>query len=144
MEEKKKEKAHKTEKQAKCDDRNCPIHNNLKTKEKSFKGTVISDRMQKSATIMFERTIKVKKYERYERKRTKLKVHNPTCINAKVGDLVRAVECRPISKTINFVIVKKLGKGEVFHMRDEDLEQPEEKAKGENKAEKAEDKEEKR
>ena len=38
-----------------------------------------------------------------------MKVHNPDCINAKEGDLVGVVECRPLSKTKNFVIIRKLG-----------------------------------
>ena len=104
-----------------CNDKNCPFHGNLKTKKKHFVGTVISNKMQKNVTIMFERVIKVPKYERYDKKRTKIKVHNPPCINAKEGELVKAVECRPLSKTVNFVIVKKFGKGDVYHTRDEDL-----------------------
>lgn len=116
-----------------CNDKNCPIHSSLKTKKKTFTGTVINDKMQKSATIFFDRIIKIPKYERYTKKRTKIKVHNPSCINAKVGDLVKVMECKPLSKTINFVIIKKVGKGEVFHIRDEDLVKEEEKEKKESK-----------
>lgn len=120
-----------------CNDENCPIHGNLKTRKKIFVGTVINDKMQKSATIVFERITKNKKYERYGKKRTKIKVHNPPCINAKVGELVKTIECRPLSKTINFVIVEKLGKGERFHKRDEDLVEKKEKTvtKSEKKVE---------
>tara|TARA_Y100000034_G_scaffold26979_1_gene32106 strand:- start:8485 stop:8904 length:420 start_codon:yes stop_codon:yes gene_type:complete len=112
-----KKKTNKTE----CNDKNCPIHGNLKTKKKTFTGTIINNKMQKSATIAFERIIKYPKYERYGKKRTKIKVHNPPCINAKIGELVEVIECKPLSKTINFVIIKKVGKGEVFHERNEDI-----------------------
>ena len=65
--------------------------------------------MRKTAAIEFNRLHFLKKYERYEKRRTKLKVHNPECINAKDGDIVRIMECRPLSKTKNFVIIEKLG-----------------------------------
>ncbi len=112
----------KTKKQnSDCNDKNCPIHGNLKTKTKTFTGTVISDKMQKNVTIFFDRIIKVPKYERYTKKRTKIKVHNPPCINAKMGESVKVIECRPLSKTVNFIIIEKLGKGEIYHERNEDL-----------------------
>ncbi len=93
----------------KCNDPNCPFHGTLSMRGRQFTGTVISTKMRKSAVIEFERQHFLKKYERFEKRRTKLKVHNPECINAKDGDIVSMMECRPLSKTKNFVIVKKLG-----------------------------------
>ena len=72
-------------------------------------GTVISTKMRKTAVIEFERLHFLSKYERYEKRRTKLKVHNPDCVNAKDGDVVTVIECRPLSKTKNFVIIQKTG-----------------------------------
>ncbi len=135
--------AKKEKPKTKCGDKKCPIHGNLKTKKSSFVGTVISDKMQKNATIAFDRIIKIPKYERYDKKRTKIKVHNPPCINARKGDLVKAVECRPISKTINYVIVEKYGKGDVFHERNEDLVQQKQEMKKEQSPKKMPNKEEK-
>ena len=40
-------------------------------------------------------------------RKTKIKTHNPPCINAKEGDMVKMMECRPLSKMKNFVVVKK-------------------------------------
>ena len=105
----------------KCNDGNCPFHGSLRTRGKGFIGTVVSTKMQKTAIVEWERRYYLRKYERYEKRRSKVKVHNPNCINAKEGELVKAVECRPLSKTVNFVIVKKFGKGDVYHTRDEDL-----------------------
>ena len=70
--------------------------------------------MRKTAVIEFERLYFLKKYERYEKRRTRLKAHNPECINAKEGDIVKVMECRPLSKTKNFVIIKNLGKEKGF------------------------------
>ena len=93
----------------KCDDVKCPFHGRLKVRGRQFTGTVISAKMSKTAVIEFGRLYFLKKYERYEKRKTKLKVHNPECINAKEGDVVKAMECRPLSKAKKFVIVQKLG-----------------------------------
>lgn len=92
-----------------CTDVNCPFHGTLSVRGRQLSGTVISAKMRKTAVMEFERLNFVKKYERYEKRRTKLKVHNPECINAKDADVVRIIECRPLSKTKNFVIIQKLG-----------------------------------
>ena len=91
------------------DDGNCPIHGNLKVRGRKFIGTVVSTRMRKTAVIEFERLHFIEKYERYEKRMTKLKAHAPGCIGAKDGDIVMVVECRPLSKTKNFVIMEKVG-----------------------------------
>ncbi len=96
----------------KCLDKNCPIHGTVKTRGRSFVGRVRSAKMQRTAIIEFERMYHLPKYERYERRRTRLRVHNPDCIMAKEGEMVRVIECRPLSKTKHFVIVKKIEKKE--------------------------------
>mgnify|MGYP001558909417 CR=1 FL=1 len=92
-----------------CTDLNCPFHGYISVRGRQCTGTVISTRMKKTAVVEFDRLIFFKKYERYEKRRTKLKVHSPECIGAKEGDKVRMAECRPLSKTKNFVIIEKLG-----------------------------------
>ena len=98
----------------KCNDAKCPFHGNLSVRGRQFAGTVISAKMRKTAVVEFERLNFLKKYERYERRRTKLKVHNPECVNAKDGDVVNVIECRPLSKTKNFVVIKNLGQEKRF------------------------------
>jgi len=93
----------------KCNDVKCPFHGNLSVRGRKFTGIVVSTKMRKTAVIEFNRLHFLKKYERYEKRRTKLKIHNPECINAKDGDIVRVMECRPLSKTKNFVVIEKLG-----------------------------------
>ena len=92
-----------------CKDSNCPFHGNISLRGRQLTGTVTSTKMRKTAVIELKRLNFVEKYERYEKRMTKLKVHNPECINAKEGEIVRVVECRPLSKTKNFMIVEKLG-----------------------------------
>src|SRR3989338_285630 len=97
-----------------CKDVKCPFHGKLSVRGRQFTGTVISSKMKKTAVIEFERLYFLKKYERYEKRKTKLKVHNPECINAKEGDVVNIMECRPLSKTKNFTIMQKLGAAKGF------------------------------
>ena len=98
----------------KCEDSKCPFHGHLSVRGRKFTGTVISSKMRKTAVVEFGRLHFLPKYERYEKRRTRLKVHNPECINAKEGDIVDISECRPLSKTKNFVIIHKLGQEKGF------------------------------
>jgi small subunit ribosomal protein S17 len=96
-----------------------------------FVGTVIAAKMHKTTTVEWIRKIKVPKYERYTKKRTRTKAHNPDCIKAVEGDIVKIIESRPISKTVNFVIVENLGKEKGFGQRMESLEESKVKEKEE-------------
>ncbi|MCF7901346.1 30S ribosomal protein S17 [Candidatus Woesearchaeota archaeon] len=78
----------------------------LSIRGRKFTGTVVSDKMSKTVTVEWERRKYIPKYERYEKRRTKVKAHNPEEIDAKVGDKVIIAETRPISKTKNFVVIK--------------------------------------
>ena len=90
-----------------CDDINCPFHGTLKIRGKTFTGTVISAKMMKTATVEWTRQHYIPKYERYQKKRSRVKAHNPLCIKAEEGDKVLIHECKPLSKTKRFVIVQK-------------------------------------
>ncbi len=77
---------------------------------RQFVGTVIKAKAQKTATVEWERKYYVPKYERYETRRSRVQVHNPDEIRAEHGDKVLIAECRPLSKTKKFTILKKLGR----------------------------------
>ncbi len=74
-----------------------------------FTGTVTSTKAQKTATVEWERRKLITKYERYERRKSKIKAHIPDAIQIQTGDLVRIQECRPISKTKRFIVIEKIG-----------------------------------
>jgi small subunit ribosomal protein S17 len=90
-----------------CDDDFCPYHGNLTVRGRILTGRVASDKMKKLVTVEKEYLHHIKKYNRYEKRRTKMSAHNPPCIAAVVGDIVTIAECRPITKTISFVVVQK-------------------------------------
>jgi len=95
-----------------CKDRNCPEHGELSTRGAVLDGLVVSDKMQGTVIVERERLVKVKKYDRYSRRTSRIPAHNPPCVNARQGDRVRIMECRKISKTVNFVVVEKTGSKE--------------------------------
>ena len=95
--------------QGSCKDDKCPFHGSLSVRGRQFEALVVSAKMRKTAVVESDYTRFNSKYARYEKMRRKLKAHNPSCISANEGDLVRIIECRPLSKTKNFVIVQKYG-----------------------------------
>jgi len=104
----------KKENKSTCEDTNCPIHGSLSCRGKTLSGVVTAAKMHRTAIIEFERRVHLPKFERYEKRKTKIKVHNPDCINAEKGDIVKVHECRPLSKTKHFVIIEKIGKERGF------------------------------
>ncbi|MEA3378723.1 MAG: 30S ribosomal protein S17 [Nanoarchaeota archaeon] len=91
-----------------CQDPNCPFHGSIHIRGRLFKGKIIKVDIHRTATIEWPRTYYLCKYERFEKRRSRVKAHNPPCINAQVGDIVRIGETRPISKTKKFVIIEKI------------------------------------
>ncbi len=90
-----------------CTDKKCPFHGQIKVRGRTFVGTVTSAKFARSITVEWERLKFISKYERFEKRKTKVKAHNPECINAKEGDTVTIQECKPISKTKHFIVVQK-------------------------------------
>ncbi len=90
-----------------CGDQHCAFHGELPVRGRTFVGKVIKADYSRTVNVEWNRMHYLKKYERYEKRRSRVKAHNPTCINAKVGDSVQIAECRPISKTKGFVVIKK-------------------------------------
>lgn len=121
-----------------CDDTKCPFHGTLGVKTRTFTGTIVSSKAQKSAIVSWGRRYFIPKYERYEKRKTKLQVHNPPCLEVQQGDIVKIVETRPLSKTKNFVIIQKMGVERTVKGEDVTL-----KAKEEEKESKTETKKEK-
>ncbi|MFO8016412.1 MAG: 30S ribosomal protein S17 [Candidatus Woesearchaeota archaeon] len=98
-----------------CRDMKCPFHGDLQVRGRPFTAVVVRNKAQRTAIVGWLRSYYLPKYERYEKRRTRLHVHNPSCIGAVEGDKVRVMECRPLSKTKNFVIVKKTGHKDIIN-----------------------------
>jgi len=92
-----------------CTDGKCPFHGSLKVRGRKFVGKVTSTKMAKTVTVQWERQRFLPKFERFERRRTKVKAHAPPCITLREGDTVRIAETRPLSKTKSFVVIERVG-----------------------------------
>jgi len=79
----------------------------MSEQEKSIRlvtGRVISDKMDKSITVMVERKVAHPIYKKYVKRSTKLHAHdeNNEC---NIGDMVNITSCRPLSKTKSWNLV---------------------------------------
>jgi small subunit ribosomal protein S17 len=74
------------------------------TTQRTVTGRVISDKMDKSITVLIERRIKHPVYGKMIRRSTKLHAHDENNV-CKTGDVVTITECRPISKTKAWTLV---------------------------------------
>ncbi|MFN7552412.1 MAG: 30S ribosomal protein S17 [Pseudomonadota bacterium] len=72
--------------------------------QRALEGRVVSNKMQKTVTVLLERQVKHGLYGKYGRRSTKVHAHDEGG-ECREGDLVRIVECRPLSKTKNFKVV---------------------------------------
>tara|TARA_X000000368_G_scaffold168706_1_gene133085 strand:+ start:355 stop:615 length:261 start_codon:yes stop_codon:yes gene_type:complete len=80
-------------------------------KIRTLTGTVVSDKMNKTVVVLFERKVKHPKYGKYIKKSTKYKVHDEDN-KCKIGDIVSITEVRPISKDKSWKLVEVLGSRE--------------------------------
>ena len=76
-----------------------------RARRKSRVGTVVSDRMQKSVVVSFERQITHKLYGKQSTRTKKVVAHDEENA-AKTGDLVRIMETRPLSKTKRWRVIE--------------------------------------
>jgi small subunit ribosomal protein S17 len=92
-----------------CDDRNCPFHGDLPVRGRVFEGLVVSAKMDKTVVVQRDYLHYIPKVIRYERRHSRIPSHSPPCMDVEEGDRVLIAECRPLSKTVSFVVVEKLG-----------------------------------
>jgi len=79
-------------------------------RRKKLVGIVISDRMDKTALVVVERLAKDPVYQKFLKRRAKYMAHDPQNL-CKVGDKVRIIESRPISKRKRWRVSEVLEKG---------------------------------
>lgn len=75
------------------------------TIQRTLQGKVVSDKMDKSITVLVERQVKHPLYGKFIKRSTKIHAHDETN-ECKLGDMVRIAECRPLSKTKAFKLVE--------------------------------------
>ncbi|MBI3859959.1 MAG: 30S ribosomal protein S17 [Thaumarchaeota archaeon] len=89
-----------------CQDDRCPFHGSLKVRGRLLTGKAVSAEGKGFVVVQMEYLHMVGKFNRGERRRSRVSAHLPPCIDAQEGDRVTIGECRPLSKTISFVVVE--------------------------------------
>ena len=81
------------------------MSDNEQKTQRTIEGRVVSNKMDKTVTVLVERLVKHALYGKYIKRSTKLHAHDAD--NAcNEGDLVRVVEIAPLSKTKNWRVVE--------------------------------------
>ncbi|MEW6992236.1 30S ribosomal protein S17 [Colwelliaceae bacterium 6441] len=81
----------------------------MSDKIRTLQGRVVSDKMDKSITVLIERRVKHPIYGKFMTRSTKLKAHDETN-QCNAGDVVTIRECAPISKSKNWTLVDVITK----------------------------------
>ncbi len=80
-----------------------PIH----TRGRIFEG-IVTKKFPTRVVIEIERIAYVKKYERFYKKKSKLHARLLAGLIINVGDIIQIQECRPLSKIIHAIVIKKV------------------------------------
>ncbi len=89
-----------------CEDIHCPFHGNLSIRGKLFDGKVTGSKARQTITLQKESPIYFSKFKRYARGKSTIHAHVPGCIDVESGNHVLTAECRPISKSVSYVVVE--------------------------------------
>ena len=91
-------------------DRKCPFTSDVSIRGRILTGVVVSTKMNRTAIVRREYLHHVKKYNRYEKRHKNIAVHvSPCWIGLQEGDVVTVGQCRPLSKTVRFNVIKVHG-----------------------------------
>jgi len=87
-------------------DKKCPFTGNVSIRGRILKGLVISSKMQKTIIVRRDYLHFIRKYRRYEKRHSNLPAHLSPCFRVKEGDIVTVGQCRPLSKTVRFNVLR--------------------------------------
>merc|ERR1712228_884911 len=84
----------------------CPFTGNVSIRGKILKGMVITTKMKNTCIIRRNYLHYIKKFHRFEKRHNNVAAHISPCFDAKEGDIVTVGQCRPLSKTVRFNVLK--------------------------------------
>lgn len=88
-------------------DKKCPFTGNVAIRGRIIKGIVLSTKMKRTIILRRDYLHYVKKYQRYQKRHTNIPAHcSPAFKRIKIGDIVTVGQCRPLSKTVRFNVLK--------------------------------------
>ena len=87
-------------------DTNNPFNGSLSIRGKLFEGVVVKAKANQTAVLQKKTPIYFSKFKRYARSKNRIHPHIPSNLVVREGDNVIAAECRPIAKSVSFVIIE--------------------------------------
>ena len=87
-------------------DKKNPFNGTLAIRGKLFEGKVVKTKAKNTVVIQKESPVYFSKFKRYARSKNSIHAHVPTNIQVNEGDIVIAAECRPLAKSVSFVVVE--------------------------------------
>jgi small subunit ribosomal protein S11e len=87
-------------------DKKCPFTGNISIRGRILKGVVVSTKMNKTIVIRRDYLQYVSKYRRFEKRHKTTPAHASPAFLIKEGDVVTVGQCRPLSKTVRFNVLK--------------------------------------
>ena len=87
-------------------DKKCPFTSSVSIRGRLLKGYIHSAKMTRTVIVRRDYLHYVRKYNRYEKRHTNLAAHVSPAFRVKEGDSVTVGECRPLSKTVRFNVLK--------------------------------------
>ena len=101
-------------KEGKYIDKKCPFTSKVNIRGRILKGMCISaGKMQRTVVVRRNYLHFIKKYKRFEKRHNNVSVHCAPCFEPKEGDILTIGQCRPLSKTVRFNVVK-VEKNQIF------------------------------
>lgn len=87
-------------------DLKCPFKGNISIRGRVLRGTVVSTKMNRTVVVRRDYLHWIKKYKRFEKRHKNIPCHCSPCFRIKEGDIVTIGQCRPLSKTIRFNVIR--------------------------------------
>merc|ERR1711872_11784 len=88
-------------------DKKCPFTGNVSIRGRILTGLVHTMKMKRTLTLRRDYLHYIKKYQRYEKRHKTMSAHVSPCFrDIQLGDLVTVGQCRPLSKTVRFNVLK--------------------------------------
>jgi len=87
-------------------DRKCPFTSSVTIRGRILKGVVKSAKMRRTIIVRRDFLHWIPKYNRYEKRHTNVPAHCSPCFRVNEGDNVTIGQCRPLSKTVRFNVIR--------------------------------------
>ncbi len=92
-------------------DKKCPFTGDVSIRGRILSGKVVSTKMHRTIVLRRDYLHYIKKYQRYEKRHTNISAHISPAFRCNEGDSVTVGQCRPLSKTVRFNVLRVIPAG---------------------------------